>query len=78
MTISFEDLRKGVNPKPIVIKSYVLNGSKVIITNEKNSYVAEVDGVSIDDGFDNPLDAEASAKEAIELLQKNLKGNKWN
>ena len=26
--------------------------------------------------FDNPLDAEISAKKAIELLQKNLKGNK--
>ena len=76
MTISFEDLRGGVNPKPIVIKSYVLNGSKVIITNEENSYFAEVDGVNIDDGFNNPLDAETSAKEAIELLQKNLKGNK--
>ena len=76
MTISFEDLRKGVNPNPIVIKSYVLNGSKVIITNEENSYFAEVDGINIDDGFDNPLDAETSAEEAIELLQKNLKGNK--
>jgi hypothetical protein len=76
MTISFKDIRGGVNPKPVVIKSYDLNGSKVIITNEKNSYIAEVDGVSIDDGFDNPLDAEVSAKRAIELLQKNLKGNK--
>ena len=76
MAKKFADIREGLDSKPIVIKSYELNGSKVIITNEENSYIAKVDGVSIDDGFDNPLDAEASAEEAIELLQKNLKGNK--
>jgi len=70
MTISFEDLRKGVDPKPIVIKSYDLNGSKIVITNEETGYVAKIDGVSISDGYDNPLDAESSAEETVELLQK--------
>ena len=73
MTISFEDLRKGVNPKPIVIKSYVLNGSKVIIANEKTGYSVKIDGVDVIDGLDNPLDAETSAAEVIELLQKENK-----
>ena len=70
MALSFADIRKGVDPKPIVIKSYDLNGSKVVITNEETGYVAKIDGVSISDGYDNPHDAETSAEEAIELLQK--------
>jgi len=76
MAKKFADIREGLDSKPIVIKSYELNGSNIVIVNERSSYIAIIDGVSIDDGFDNPLDAEASAEEAIELLQKNLKGNK--
>jgi len=67
MTLTFADIRKG--PEPVVIKSYDFNGSNVIISNEQSIYVATVDGINInDDGFDNILDAETSAKELIELL----------
>ena len=69
MALSFADIRKGVDPKPIVIKSYDLNGSKVVITNEETGYVAKIDGVSISDGYDNPLDAEAAVKEFLELVE---------
>ena len=67
--LTFGDIRKGSNPKPIVIKSYDLNGSKVIITNEQSRYIATIDKIVIDnDGFDNPLDAENAVEEVINKI----------
>ena len=63
---SFRELRKELEPKRIVMKSYKLDGNTVVITKEGTNYITYINDVNISDGEESFVDAENAAKSAIE------------
>ena len=74
MAFSFEELRRKISPKSVVIKNYELDGNKVVIAKEETDYVIYINEVNISDGFDNIYDAEKEAKVAVSevIIKKHL------
>ena len=70
MTLLFSELRNELESQAIVIKRLSLENSNVIFYNESNVYKISVDGVLLDEEFENILDAEAAVEEFIKLLNK--------
>ena len=66
----FSELREGIKSQAIVVKRLSLENSNVIFYNEKDTYKISVDGVLLDEEFENILDAEAAVEEFIKLLNK--------
>ena len=70
MTLLFSELRNELESQAIVIKRLSLEDSNVIFYSEKDTYKISVDGVLLDEEFENILDAEAAVKEFLELVDK--------
>ena len=70
MTLLFSELRNELESQAIVIKRLSLENSNVIFYSEKDTYKISVDGVLLDEEFENILDAEAAVKEFLELVDK--------
>ncbi len=66
----FSELREGIKNQAIVVKRLSLENSNVIFYSEKDTYKISVDGVLLDEEFENILDAEAAVKEFLELVDK--------
>ena len=70
MTLLFSELREKLEDQAIVVKRLSVEDSNVIFYNEKEKYKISVDGVLLDEEFENILDAEAAVKEFLELIDK--------
>ena len=66
----FSELREKLEDQPIVVKRLSVENSNVIFYNERDTYRISVDGVLLDEEFENILDAEAAVKEFLELVDK--------
>ena len=66
----FSELREKLEDQPIVVKRLSVENSNVIFYNEREKYKISVDGVLLDEEFENILDAEAAVKEFLELVDK--------
>ena len=70
MALLFRELREKLEDQSIVVKRLKVENSNVIFYNESNVYKISVDGVLLDEEFENILDAEAAVKEFLELVDK--------
>ena len=70
MALLFRELREKLEDQSIVVKRLKVENSNVIFYNESNVYKISVDGVLLDEEFENILDAEAAVKEFLELIDK--------
>ena len=70
MALLFSELREKLEDQSIVVKRLKVENSNVIFYNESNVYKISVDGVLLDEEFENILDAEAAVKEFLELIDK--------
>ena len=70
MALLFSELREKLEDQSIVVKRLKIEDSNVIFYNESNVYKISIDGVLLDEEFENILDAEAAVEEFIELLNK--------
>ena len=66
----FSELREKLEDQSIVVKRLKIEDSNIIFYNESNVYKISVDGVLLDEEFENILDAEAAVEEFIKLLNK--------
>ncbi len=66
----FSELREKLEDQSIVVKRLKIEDSNIIFYNESNVYKISVDGVLLDEEFENILDAEAAVKEFLELIDK--------
>ena len=66
----FSELRERLEDQAIVVKRLSVENSNVIFYNEREKYKISVDGVLLDEEFENILDAEAAVEEFIKLLNK--------
>ena len=70
MALLFSELREKLEDQSIVVKRLKIEDSNVIFYNESNVYKISIDGVLLDEEFENILDAEAAVKEFLELVDK--------
>ena len=70
MALLFSELREKLEDQSIVVKRLKIEDSNVIFYNESNVYKISIDGVLLDEEFENILDAEAAVEEFLELLNK--------
>ena len=70
MALLFGELRERLEDQSIVVKRLSVENSNVIFYSEKDTYKISVDGVLLDEEFENILDAEAAVKEFLELIDK--------
>ena len=70
MTLLFSELRGKLEDQSIVVKRLSVENSNIIFYNEREKYKISVDGVLLDEEFENILDAEAAVKEFLELIDK--------
>ena len=66
----FSELRENLESQSIVVKRLSVENSNIIFYNEREKYKISVDGVLLDEEFDNILDAEVAVKEFLELIDK--------
>jgi|TARA_Y100000310_G_scaffold47717_1_gene44288 hypothetical protein len=66
----FSELREKLEDQSIVVKRLKIEDSNIIFYNESNVYKISVDGVLLDEEFENILDAEVAVKEFLELIDK--------
>ena len=67
--MDFSQLRERLEGQSIVVKRTKIEDSNVIFYNEEEKYKISVDGVLLDEEFDNLLDAEVAVKEFLELVE---------
>ena len=70
MALLFSELRESLADQSIVVKRLKVEDSNVIFYNESNVYKISVDGVLLDEEFEDILSAEAAVEEFLELLNK--------
>ena len=70
MALLFSELRESLEDQSIVVKRLKVEDSNVIFYNESNVYKISVDGVLLDEEFEDILSAEAAVEEFLELLNK--------
>ena len=70
MALLFSELRERLEEQSIVVKRLKVEDSNVIFYNESNVYKISVDGVLLDEEFEDILSAEAAVEEFLELLNK--------
>ena len=70
MALLFSELREKLEDQSIVVKRLKVEDSNVIFYNESNVYKISVDGVLLDEEFEDILSAEAAVEEFLELLNK--------
>ena len=68
--MNFSQLREKLEGQSIVVKRTKIEDCNVIFYNEREKYKISVDGVLLDEEFENILDAEAAVKEFLELVDK--------
>jgi hypothetical protein len=67
--LDFSQLRERLEGQSVVVKRTKIEDSNVIFYNEEEKYKISVDGVLLDEEFDNLLDAEAAVKEFLKLVE---------
>ena len=70
MALLFSELRESLEDQSIVVKRLKVEDSNVIFYNESNVYKISVDGVLLDEEFEDILSADAAVEEFLELLNK--------
>ena len=70
MALLFSELRESLEDQSIVVKRLKVEDSNVIFYNESNVYKISVDGVLLDEEFEDILSDEAAVEEFLELLNK--------
>ena len=70
MDLLFSEIRESLEDQSIVVKRLKVEDSNVIFYNESNVYKISVDGVLLDEEFEDILSAEAAVEEFLELLNK--------
>jgi len=66
----FSEITENLEVQSKVVKRLKIEDSNIIFYNESNVYKISVDGVLLDEEFENILDAEAAVKEFLELIDK--------
>lgn len=64
----FKELREKLETQPIAFKKYQVDGTRIVMYKEENSYTVMIDDTMLDEKFDNALEAEEAIKEFLQLL----------
>ena len=71
--MKFSQLRERLESQSTVVKRTKIEDCNVIFYNEEEKYKISVDGVLLDEEFENLLNAEVAVKEFLELVEVEVK-----
>jgi hypothetical protein len=64
----FKELREKLETQPIAFKKYEVDGTRIVMFKEDDSYTIMIDDTMLDEKFDDALKAEDAIKEFLQLL----------